>query len=402
MALFADILQSRTAAGVELVADAGGIREIRLCLLKKEKQTLKTVLTRTVYTLQELAELTKGIPVILVLSGKQILHKKVPLSSLVSRGSLAQKVLPNASDADFVIQQYESVSHSAYLSLVRKSYFEELYSGFQKEGIVITACYLGPFICQSLERLLNAEELSMPGYRLRFEAGRIEELQAVDTPSAGISFLRVGDDNVEQSLLTAFAAAFSHFAGNGGGLQADIPAVKAGAEEFRQKSIFLLAGKSVLVFFLLALLINYFVFDSYWQRLTDLQARYSMNQGLIARYEQLSQELKEKEQFLEKSGLLVASRSSYYADRLAEDISTGIRLTRLEINPLIKKESTDSLLEFRSKHIRVNGKCVRSIDLNAWIKVLKSKEWVKEVSILAYKQEIGEREGNFMLSLDIK
>ena len=105
--VFENILKSKTAIGLEIVLLPDSAFEINVVVLKKNKSLISS--EKQIKGIKDIAELTGQIsnklPLILIFSGKGIIHRKVVLSEHDTQVTLLNKVLPNANVNDFYIQQ---------------------------------------------------------------------------------------------------------------------------------------------------------------------------------------------------------------------------------------------------------------------------------------------------------
>jgi Tfp pilus assembly protein PilN len=396
-------IKSKSVTGVEVAFSGDGNPWFNLCILKKDKSSLHTESVKIKIT--NIEELPSKLPVCLVLNGKGIIHKKLSCKEDDSDKALLERVLPNANINDFYLQRYNTFHDHIFVSIVRKSQVDPLLKSFKEKGLTVISCTLSPFIVSGILPLLkNSDsffELEVPGYMLNASDGVIESFHPTETIK-DLPPLQIGNESVYRELVFAFASALSYFLPIQNMLSIEITEVNEQRNEFKQKTIFQFAGLGVLVFFLSLLLINYFVFDHYWKKKNMLESEFSLSQESLSHYEKLKTEFEEKQKFFEKAGLLDASRTSWYADRLAEDIPDNILLKELEINPLQKKSIQDTLLVFLAKTIHVSGSCKTSGELNDWTKIIRAKQWVKQLNILNYSQDKEQNIAGFSLEILVK
>ena len=410
--MFADkVLRSLTAnkivAGVEVFVASDGKKQINLVVLSKKKSAVTTEFSeKGIDSIEKLTSpLNSEIPIALVIGGKGIIHKNIQVTETDTDKTLLHKVLPNATPDDFYIQKLPSIDNSVYVSVARKNFVDEILQELKSNNLKVISCSLGAFCISSIIPLLNSTsaqfELSFLTHRFDIQQNLILNYQVVETNVNSLP-VKVGNDLVDQELLIPFSAAIQQFF-DAGHVVADVSAVKEIKEEWKQKQVFKLAGTTLLVFFLSVLLINYFLFTHYWNKKNELNSKFLMNQDAVAKYEKLKTELSERQTFIEKTGLLETSRTSYFADRLVSDLPASIQLQKMNINPVVKKiNSTEGSISFTPKLIQVEGACKRSTELNEWIKIIKKKDWVKEVTLVNYSQDKTNEEGFFDIEVQVK
>ena len=213
----------------------------------------------------------------------------------------------------------------------------------------------------------------------------------------------VGSEAVDSRQLNAFAAALSFFVPGSGGL-INAEALNGSKEEYAQKRKFETRGMAFLVLTFLLVIINYLVFDHYKKAGDHAEEQLALSSSAMQHYNTLKLEYERRKEFLERNGLLQNARSSFYADRLAQDLPAEIGWTDLHIHPVEKKKSGDDTgqITFEGKTIMVAGNCRESSGLNEWMKQLRKKDWVQQVSLLNYKQDQAKEDGIFLLKIQVK
>lgn len=394
------ILEADRAAGAEVVLGAGE-PVVSFALLEKKRSRVSISSSQSGRALNDLT-IPAGAPLCISVSGKGIIHKKVFASGEENEAFLLQKILPNANPNDFYIQCVPAANDHVFISVARKNVIDDLLKELASKKLEVISCTFGPF---AIAVILPAMQLSsmvsqnilLPGHNLTIGGTEIENYAPSLEP--GMTSIRAGEENLRADIAIAYASAISYFTGSE--IKVDIPAIRVQADELRQKTIFKKSGAAMLVFFFALLLTNYFAFDHYWKKKQKFESQISVNQGTLQKYNELKASYDEKRKFLEETGLLRSSRSSFYADQVALDIPEAILLTDLTIQPKIKGPD-ERVVQFDPNTIHVSGTCKRSNELNDWIKLIKNKSWVSEVSLVNYKQDKNDPTGAFTLELTIK
>lgn len=401
------IYKSKTVAGVELIFQPEGGYLIHLVAIRKNKNELQFIKkNNNIKSIEALAkELLPQTPFVLVLNGKGIVHKKLNYSPSDTDATLLQKVLPNASPTEFCIQKTIIDQEHLFVSVIRNSVLNEFINALKKHNLMfIHSCLLGPF-CINLalplidQKIIDKELLRLNSFALQIRENRITDIFSNDQEET--NKIPVGDEKLEASLLIAFCAAFSYFTPQHSGIEND-----ALLNEFRtealQKRKFQTASWAVAIGALLLLVCNYLVFDHYWKKSNEMNTQLVLSQSALNQLDTLKKEYAQKEDFFQRNGLLESARTSFYADRLAGSLPSTIQWTDVIIHPQKRVESnevTTSFL-FENKRIQINGVCTRSTELNDWMKELKKKTWIEDVSLVDYKQD--QQEDNGVFSIEIK
>ena len=404
----ADFIKGSAIIGLEAIILPDGKVAYNAASLLKSKAAVEITATLERETSEEILTRFLSIkqPVLLVINGKGLLHKKVQFSAQDTTKTLLQKVLPNANEEDFYVQKTHGVLPFVFVSVIRKSVVDGILEDLKTLGASVIGCSLGPFPVQILIPLLDNQnrsdfDLHFSCHHLTFAGNEIHEYSLLPEPG-DVSVLHTSAVDLKKDLLLAFATGFHYFI-DGSGADLAIPALSKAKEEFRQKQIFNLGGWLLLIAFLSILMLNYFVFNYYWTKKNEISQVVAMNQAEMTKFELLEKEYNEKQQFFEKTGMLEASRTSYYADQLAQNLPPTIQLTLLHVFPLVKKLTLEeNTMSFVGKTIDVSGLCKKSTELNQWIKIIKAKKWVNEVTLLNFSHDKSKETGEFSIELKIK
>lgn len=389
---------TRQAAGVEVIADAEGIT-FHLVLLAKKGNTVRVEKQETKITAVDMLRkhIPGGTPVYLAINGKGILHKKINASSAADPQTLLTKVLPNAVPHEFYVQ-HTAADSGLLVSVVRRQQLEELLETLKPLPVI--SCTLGSLSVAALAPLLGNDnyryDIITATQRISVSDNQLQEVVNEIVPAENYT---IGDEKINAANITAYAVALAHFTGSG--IKADAAVLKTAAAEFRQQRIFKTGGGAILVFVLLVLLGNYFAFQHFWEKKNTLETQLALNGGELQRYQVLEKSITEKQQFLQSSGLLYASRTAFYADQLAAGVPEGISLTRLNISPRRQLNTSDTIA-FTPAAIHIEGLCEQSFELNNWISKLKELNWVKHVSLQTYNQDSRKEQGAFTIAVGLQ
>ncbi len=389
------LLAAKTCTGVEiqLRGDAVVFRSMHLQRSGNQVKPIGTIQECT--SLPDLlSELKAGVPIVLVFSGKGVLHRTVPKQQAATPAQYLQLVLPNANVNEFVVQHLIMGQTQEVVSLLRRNVVDEWMAKIP--GVVGVS--IGPFGFASLGLVADGS-IETGEMTLHFSEAQFSDWQyAESAPSEKIA---LGNDFISGNAVAAFGAAFGYFLGARFEASASHPALVQAQDDFKQQRIFRTGGLALLGFTLLILLVNYIAFSSYWDRKGTLEQELSLNGDALKRVQQLEKKTAERRVFLERSGLIEKPQQAWNADQLALQLPKSIRLTRMNIAPRQRTANTDTIA-FQPRHIDINGTTEQSTDLNEWIRLLNSMPWISSATLVTYNQLKGETRGEFSVSIDVK
>ena len=404
MKVFDTILEHKRVLGIEYHVSSNGTGVFHIVQLKKERSSISSeTKTGPITDLETFFKTWKEKPpVILILNGKGIIHKHISFNDSDDNRTLLGKTIPNAKETDFYMQVSSPFNGKVFVSIARRSVVDVVLEQFKTAKLEVLACCFGPQVMESILPLIESGyqyEYAFSEYKLSMVDGHLDSFMVNQPTSEGIA--AIGDEQVPFPFLIPFAAAFC-FLGSLPFPIAAIDTVKAQKEENHQKRLFQFTKWSIVGFFLVIMTVNFFVFDRYKNKRQDLEQQMALNKDAIQKLDTLTKEFRQKQDFLERTGLLQASRSSYYADDLGKDLPASITLSGVDINPFQKPKNEEDRISFQNKLMRISGFCSQSLELNNWMEEIKKKSWVKDLTLLNYSQVKGMQNGEFLVQVDIK
>jgi len=403
---FESLVKGKLVAGVEIQFSVTGNMLIRCVVLKRNKSDLVIEKQSTLLSsIEELAAFVDPkIPLSILVTGKGIVHRKIYFSETDSDLSLLNKALPNANLSDFNIQKTVIDETQLFISVIRSSQLNELLEELQKHKLSALASFsAGPFAINAVLPLIASTEqtLNLNTCRLAINNSQITGITNEGMETEELT--DIGGEHVKTNLLLSYAAAVAYFTGP------ENPVLNSGTvyaliEENREKRKLQFRSMAVLLNVFAIVMANLVLFNTYWDRSNELSTQLLINQSSVQRCDTLKKELDLKRSFLEQNGLLENSRTSYYADQLAQSLPASIQLNDLSVHPLKKKDNAveDSGIYFETKMLSVSGHAKKSTELNEWMKVLKQARWISDVTLLNYRQDKKMAAGVFTIQIKLK
>lgn len=346
-----------------------------------------------------LGKLPKGMPICLVLGGKGVVLKKHAVLSENIEEALGG-LFPNIQIASFAYQHIRMSKHSV-IALARLEQVASLIREFNDAGHEVLNIDLAfgslPLVMPMLRDL--ASPLATTEWELIPSEGGLADFSP-HFSSQPIAY-QLGNDTFTSNHLASLAACLNTLLSPGESLQ-NAEVLLVSKQNYQYKQLFRFAGISFLVFMLVALLINTFLYFSWSEKLQQQSLSLATQGNVIAKLDSLQSHYNAQRQFLEKNSLGQSSLTSWYADQIGASMVDGIGLTGLQIFPADPENKKDEKLvqEFLGNRIIIKGNSQRSAQLNEWIKKLQLLSWVKEVKVMPYSEN-REGKGEFELQVSI-
>jgi Tfp pilus assembly protein PilN len=393
-------LNGNSAYGVDLIFLPNGELSYYFIELNSKKKEVEIAQKKQGDSLESFfnLDLNSQIPIYLTVRGKGVLSKKVITEPTTARNEIIRKALPNAKEDDFYFSTSQQAKDTSWVQLVRKEQVNKLFNQFKESGFSIVSVFLGYAEVERVASLLPQSQVVISSDELHFDNG---QLTAVNASDKQVENVKLGDDFISANYLPSFACAFNHFIKQKNTKVAS-DYLLSEENEFTQKRLFSVGLKSVLAFFLVLLLSNFFFFQHYSKKDNELSEKLQINKSQLDLLSELKEEKKSKEQFFLKTDLISSSHNAFYADRLAATRPAEITWNELNINPSNSKIEKGEDIEFSIKTINLNGTTPDSRTLNSWLSILDQEPWVKSINIKGFQKEERKSFSKFNLQIEIK
>jgi hypothetical protein len=368
---------------------------VSFVLLKSEQNKLKIVQSRSgIDNLEALAdEIGKNTPIWLTVTGRPVISRKLTEDP---GENYLHHILPNAREAEFTVSIVKESTGEVFASAIRKENLNSLLEEIHKCGLKILGYSIGPALVGVLYNsgLLSKETLYLPGYELRFEDNKLQEISLKESKEDE-SYL-IGNDRINSDVVLPFASALSYLISGSGFdiLVTDCPPNDAESILYRLVNRNFILAALILVFGLL--LVNFMAFNFYSKKEQILTTELSYQDAVFAQSDSLRREITMKKNLVDQMGLSQHTTYGYFADRIAATVPKGIILNRMAINPATSRIKDDKPIQFE-KLIKITGEANGSMLLNEWIKDLAKYRWIKNIEIVAYEKT--EEKGEFEIKI---
>lgn len=389
-----NILGMSQVAGVSICFESQTDYAISYCLLKKSKGEISIIETdENLASIEALGlKLPKNTPVVLNISGKQVLSKTFDASL-----SDEKKIVPVGQPDDFYNYEYNS-DNTTGISICRKTIVDELLANFSELNIPVIEINIGPYLATSLWSYELISDMQIPiSNGMLNKSGASDQFEFLPGETQGKTL--IADQELSHKLILSYTAALNRLLGDvSGSFTSDAPSQVI--EGFQYKQIIHRTKYLVLGAIFIALIINFLSFDSLRKKEAQIAGQLKMNSGILSKRDSLEGVLKAKEIFIEYIGNNKTSYS-YFLDEIASTVPSKIVLNQLEINPLDSKIQKKEAIKVQKK-IFVSGLAGSSLVLNQWINKLESLEWIREVIVLNYSRNEESNKGEFLIEVKTK
>ena len=353
--------------------------------------------------------LPKGIPVIIIVTGKSVLSRLVEVDADKNDSNILNKLIPNANLNDFCLSYGHSPVTSSgeyHVSVIRKQLLLEIYSNFEKTNLSVVGCLLGALAVDNISENFNfnnEQNVLASNHFFTITGNRIvayKKLEHEISHEEG----NFGGMQINGESLLAYVAALHYFYFGYTNFPTNSDFLTTPSAVYSSKLFFMNSMKIILFSAFGILLINFIAFQQINKQLLKKSQQYEGYQEGVFEFNRLQSEFGLKFEFMKQNGLLTPPKASFYIDKIASSIPDKIMLTSLKVYPR-KDDQTgadDDGLHFDNDKIVVSGNCKRSYDLNIWIKLLNNYKWIEKIVVSDFIQNNSSEPGRFTLEFKLK
>ncbi|MFD0862231.1 hypothetical protein ACFQ1M_08415 [Sungkyunkwania multivorans] len=360
--------------------------ETNVLLLNKKKDAFEVEREFTVTSLRSLKEeLPKGQHISLVINNQQVLSKRVDGNSYDPL-KIIHKAFPNINLRDFYYE-ISRLGGDHLVSICRKEYIDSLIHKYQKEGFYVLSFSLGLHSFQTIASYINVADVAVSNYKLSIEDDSIIDFEPQSLLDDTIYDL--GGIKLYGRSLLSFAAVIKNYSDGSATATNNEQQIATLKESFFQNRLFSLLLKGGLGFLFVVLLINFFIFGHYNEKVNELTQSSQVSEVQKEKLLKLNEKVQAKQRLAEDILASTSSKSSFYLDEIASILPSSMVLDEINYQPLSKRIKEGQKITFQTNEIIVSGKLKDNEAYTEWFEQLEQKPWVNAMAIQSYGTSSG-------------
>ncbi len=371
------LLYGNTYCGIEHNSN----KTIEAILLKKKKKEIVIENSFAGTTVDDIAaKLPKKQHAFLIVNNDTVLSKFIQ-STEKEQNRLLYEAFPNLKINDFY---YEIDSHGSFhdIAICRKSTVDKLIETYKKQNITVIGFSLGNVMTAVVNNFMEQPSYYTSNALLTKESDQITGISLVEAvPKQTYS---INGLEVQNTQLLNFSGALSYILQSKTTVSNFEETETNLVTDFRQKrffSQFIIFG---LGFLLLILLLNFFMFNSYYESVESMKQTASVNSSQKEKLLKLKAVVDEKQKTVDDILKNSASRSSYYIDAIANSLPNTIQLAGLTYQPIKKRIKKNKAIQWTQNTITISGISTDSDLFSDWIQTLEDLGWIDTVTVVNY------------------
>ncbi len=366
-------------------------------LLKKKTHILDIEVCHKESSLEKLkVKLPKKQHICLIINNNNVLAKQIE-SDETNILKAVYNAFPSINLDDFY---YEVIvqKNNQFVSICRKAYVEELVNNYIKEGFSVINITLGNSIISGISTLLDSKNITTSNANVFLEDNTISKIEKTEINNE--ANYNVNGIEISNNHLLSCSGALSFFI-NSYNPNTNFEELKSTFKKnYKQSRFYTVFLKSGLVMLLLILLINFFVFNNYFNKVKTLQQTSQLNQTTKQNILKLNENVSKSQRIVEDMLKSNSSKSSFYINAIIQNLPNSILLSDLNYQPLIKRIKADKRIQTEINSILISGKSNNSEIFSNWLSDLENTNWIHKIEIINY-EDFSKTSSKFSLKLDI-
>ncbi|MBO9620535.1 MAG: hypothetical protein J7539_16040 [Niabella sp.] len=328
-------------------------------------------------------QLPKNVPVVVTVNGKGILVRETDVADV----NLINQLFPGGNPNDFYVQSLKINEARQYSFICRKSLIGQVLDRLKAAQIIPVYISAGAESFHNILPFVTEPDLELkaPSYTVKIVNKEISSVVYLINPEnqktlswdiGGYAY-QGGHVNLLATLLDVLLKPANWQEGS-----ILTPAIEKAREEYKYNRLFNFSKWAILSVTLVLLLINFFVFNYYFNKNKELLQQTNMSSGRT----QAGLETARSDSsyaFFTGAGWNKNTRHGYYADRIAALAPPSLKLTLLQTAPMQESVGSGDFV-FANNKIVVSGTSADPTDLEVFSRSIKNIPGAETVSLTSY------------------
>ncbi|WP_298760660.1 hypothetical protein [uncultured Psychroserpens sp.] len=322
----------------------------------------------------------KGKAVFLVINNEFVITKKVE-SNTTETLKLVHQAFPNIKIDEFY---YEVLNQDTvhFVSICRKAHVDDLLKDYESNALSVVDFSLGNLMVASLAGFISEDSIHTSNAVLTKVHHQIHTI-AIQSNVVDVNY-EVNDTSLNNNQLLTFSAALSLIT-TSKPLQSAFDSTQQNLlTNFKEKQFFTQFIKIGLSFLFVLLLVNFFLFNNYYDKVNELKETAQVLNASKTKVVDLNGSVLKMQKMVEDILKSNASQSSFYSNAIITSLPGEIILSELNYQPLLKKIKASKPIEHDINVLVVSGTSLKSVLVSEWISELEAFDWIDHIEIVNF------------------
>ncbi|GAA4276411.1 PilN domain-containing protein [Aquimarina mytili] len=335
-------------------------------------------------------------PAYVVITDDQILSKEI--SQTGTDTEILAEAFPNLNLNDFYYQILRT-SNTSFIAVCRKQYIETIIAAYQKTRIRVVGVHLGALKVITLSDFVKSDMVNTNTKQISYVDGDIVSMtDRSDTIREEYTIEGLNFSSTHTLPLAVALDEVLHSEKISGNIQNGNEELQ---KQYRESLFFTKTLQIGVGFLLIALLINFFVFNAKYKKWQGLQEELQVFTTQQEQIKNKQSDVNTKEALVQSILTTGFSKSSYYIDQMIQLLPNTVVLTSFTFQPLEKPIRKDKIIDLSTDVVSVIGKSTDKEEFTTWLRALEGLSFIESVTIVEYGLD-KKNTSDFELTITIK
>lgn len=354
---------------------------IYACIVKQSSKELNLIHTFKKRTVKEICnKLPKNHHATLVINNNKVLFKSIE-SNYKDPLKLVNHAFPNININDFYFEILTQSNNINFIALCRKDDVNRLILEYEKQNISIIAISLGNCALNSVSNFFKDDVIYTSNCNIQFKD---KQIIAINKGNTFLKTYNINGLTLLNTHLLSFSAALKIILNNNTNTNNFLDYTKKLLLKYKEKRFFIQFLKASIVFILVTLLINFLIFNYYFNKNSSLEQVSKINQSAKNNIVKLNKIVSEKDKMISDLLKSKSSKSSFYVDRIIKKLPKSILLSDIKYQPLLKSIKQLKKIEINKNVIEVYGTTANNEIFSSWLNQLEKSSWIHKIDIINF------------------
>ena len=341
-------------------------------------------------------KLPKNQHVFLAINTSHVLFKSVTTSSN-NQNAILNTAFPNINTKDFYYEIISGNNNTSFIALCRKKYVDEIIDSLKAKNIFVTSFSLGNNLISEITAFITLKSIQSSNAVITLN-DNITDVNLTSTIIKQEEYNVNGLITLNKYILS-LSGALTAFLNTNNRISNSDEKINSLFQDFKHQILFKKGLQGSLIVFLVALLLNFFLFNHYFNNVNELQQTAQVNVVNKNAVLSLDKKLKKTEKIATDILKSSASKSSFYVNEIIKLIPNSVLLSELNYQPLQKRIKKDQNILIQNNTIIISGVSSESESFSNWIKQLENQDWIQTIDI--FYSDTNTSRSEFTLTLNM-
>jgi len=351
--------------------------------LKKSKNEVDVSYRGEIDDIEEISQIIpKNTSVCLIVNNDLVLTKRIETKSGEDK-IILNEAFPNLRLEDFYYEILRE-EHYTFISICRQVDIDQIIKTYTGLNVSIIDISLGTLAIKNvLEYINNTDIITTSNASVQIVDKAFHSIEKMQIST--INKYEVNGINISNTELLSFSGAISIIL-NLDNFSTNLKSVRIPLfKDFQQKRFFSQFLKTGLISLFGILLLNFFIFNNYFNQISELQETSQFMSSSKEKVTTLNVKVIKSKKMVEDIQKSNSSKSTFYLNQIISDIPASIILEDYEYQPLLKRINKDKPIKTKINAIEFSGVSTDSKVLSDWMDNLENIEWVNSVEVVNYE-----------------